>query len=196
MNAFESEIVPEAPGRPGPGRPGKRREQRLDAIDRTIVQALRANARISFTDLARTVGLSAPSVADRVKRLEQGGLITGYHAEVAAHALRPGVVALVGVEQASDGDQDEIGVALEQLPEIEDCYLVAGDDVFVLKVRVPDMPTLELTLAALRRIAGVARTHTTVVLSSKWEGRGDDLLLDLPAGPSSDAAVEGGGLVP
>jgi Lrp/AsnC family leucine-responsive transcriptional regulator len=149
----------------------RRREHQLDSVDRTIITALRANARIPYADLARLVGLSGPSVADRVKRLEQIGVITGYHAAVAPAALGLGVVAIVGIEQTDDGDQDEIGARLPDVEEIEDCWFVAGDEVFILKVRVADIDALEQTLGRLRRIPGVSRTHTTVVLSTRFEGR-------------------------
>ena len=149
----------------------RRRDQQLDAVDRTIITALRANARIPYADLARLVGLSGPSVADRVKRLEQTGVITGYYAAVAPAALGLGVVAIVGIEQTDDGDQDEIGARLPELEEIEDCWFVAGDESFILKVRVADIDALEKTLGRLRSIPGVSRTHTTVVLSTRFEGR-------------------------
>jgi Lrp/AsnC family transcriptional regulator, leucine-responsive regulatory protein len=151
--------------------PRRRGPQALDPTDRTILAALRANARIPYADLARTVGLSAPSVADRVKRLEQLGVITGYHASVSPTALGLGVVALVGVEQADDGEQDAIADALAEVPEVEDCWFVAGDESFVVKVRVGDVDGLEQLLGRLRRISGIARTRTTVVLSTRWEGR-------------------------
>jgi len=167
MNAFETESDQLPSAKPA----SRRREQRIDDTDKTIIAALRANARIPYADLARLVGLSGPSVADRVKRLEQLGVVTGYHATVAPAALGLGVVALVGIEQSGQGDQDEIAAALEPLREIEDCWFVAGDEVFLVKVRVADVEALEHTLGMLRRIPGVARTHTTVVLSTKWEGR-------------------------
>lgn len=154
------------------GSGGRRRgPQQLDAVDAVILQALRANARIPYADLARAVGLSAPSVADRVKRLEQLGVITGYHAAVAPAALGLGVVALVGIEQADDADQDQIAEALAGVSEVEDCWFVAGDESFVIKVRVADVDALENSLGRLRKIRGIARTRTTVVLSTRWEGR-------------------------
>lgn len=192
MNTFEPESVPAVNDTtvvPTVSRTGKRREHRVDATDRAILAALRANARIAYADLARSVGLSGPSVAERVKRLEQAGIVTGYHASLAPAALGPGFVALVSIEQSADGDQDDIAAALEQLPEVEDCWLVAGDEVYVVKVRVPDMPALEATLGAVRRIAGVERTHTTVVLSTKWEGR---VVLD-EADPEPGSAPGHGG---
>jgi len=152
-------------------RGSRRREQQLDAVDRAIIRALLANARIPYADLARLVGLSGPSVADRVKRLEQLGVITGYHAAVAPAAIGLGVVAIVGIEQSDDGDQDEIAARLPGLAEIEDCRFVAGDESFILKVRVADIDALEQTLGRLRGIPGVSRTHTTVVLSTRFENR-------------------------
>ena len=155
----------------GPAGRTRRGPQRLDTVDAAILAALRANARVPYADLARSVGLSGPSVADRVKRLEQLGVITGYHAAVAPIALGLGVSALVGIEQADDGDQDEIAAALAEVPEVEDCWFVAGDESFVIKVRVADVDALEQSLGRLRGIRGIARTRTTVVLSTRWEGR-------------------------
>ena len=150
---------------------GSRRREVLDAVDRTILTALRANARIPYSDLAKLVGLSGPSVADRVKRLEQIGVITGYHATVAPTALGLGVVAIVGIEQSDDADQDEIADDLGKLEEVEDCWFVAGDESFILKVRVADIDALEKSLGRLRKIPGISSTHTTVVLSTRFEGR-------------------------
>ena len=178
MSTFEFEVESGSAGLAGPtaaggsGRAGgRRRDQALDDVDRRLLLELRANARIAYADLARSVGLSGPSVADRVRRMEQLGIIRGYRTEWDLAALGLGVVALVSIEQSDYGDQDEIGAALVELPEIEDCWFVAGDESYVVKVRVPDIDALEGLLGRLRRIAGVGRTHTTVVLSTKWEGR-------------------------
>jgi Lrp/AsnC family leucine-responsive transcriptional regulator len=143
----------------------------VDQVDRALIRALRANARATFAELAREVGLSAPAVHDRVRRLEASGIVTGYHAAVAPVALGLGVSALVGIYQRDDAEQDEVAARLAEVPEIEDCWFVAGDEAFIVKVRVPDVDALEHSLAALRRIPGVARTRTTVVLSTRWEGR-------------------------
>ena len=143
----------------------------MDAIDRRLLDLLRANARLSYAELARQVGLSAPAVHERVGKLEAGGVITGYHAAVEPAALGLGVSALVGILQGDSGDSDQIFAALRGIPEIEDCWFVAGEETFVIKVRVADMPTLEQVIGALNRIRGVARTRTTVVLSTRFEGR-------------------------
>jgi len=143
----------------------------VDDIDRALIAALRRDARASWAELGRLVGLSGPSVTDRVSRLEQAGVIVGYHAAVDPAALGRSVAALVGVHLSDTSDQDQVAVALERLDEIEDCWFVAGDESFLVKARVADMTALEGTLSRLRKIRGVARTRTTVVLSTKWEGR-------------------------
>jgi len=143
----------------------------VDDLDRILIEELRANARATFAELGRAVGLSAPAAHDRVNKLETSGVITGYHAAVAPAALGLGVSALIGIMQTDSAEADDVAEELRGLPEVEDCWFVAGEESFVIKVRVPDVDALERTLGALRRIAGVARTRTTVVLSTRWEGR-------------------------
>jgi Lrp/AsnC family leucine-responsive transcriptional regulator len=143
----------------------------VDAVDRQLIAALRANARATYAELAKAVGLSAAAVHDRVRRLEAAGIVTGYHAAVTPAALGLGVSALVGIHQSDDAEQDELAARLAEVPVIEDCWFVAGEEAFVCKVRVPDVDALEHTLGVLRRIPGVGRTRTTVVLSTRWEGR-------------------------
>lgn len=151
----------------------------MDDTDRRLVDALRANARTSYADLGRLVGLSSPAVLERVRRLEAAGVITGYHAAVTPSAIGLGVTALVGIYQTDAAEQDDVAERLSAVPQIEDCWFVAGDESFIVKVRVRDVDALEHTLAALRRLPGVARTRTTVVLSTRWEGR---------IGPAADYA--------
>lgn len=143
----------------------------MDDVDRQLVEALRENARATYAELARLVRLSAPSVHERVRRLEEHGVITGYHAAIAPLALGLGVTALVSVYLTDSGEHDEVADALRAVAEVEDCWSVAGDEAFVVKVRVPDVDALEHTLGAIRRAHGIARTRTTVVLSTRWEGR-------------------------
>ena len=143
----------------------------MDDIDRMLVDALRSNERESYAELGRRVGLSPPAVHDRVARLEATGVITGYHAAVSPAAVGLGVGALVGIYLSDSAEQDEVAARLETVPQIEDCWLVAGEEAFVVKVRVADVDALEHLLGVLRRVPGVARTVTTVVLSTRWEGR-------------------------
>ncbi len=143
----------------------------MDEVDRRLIDALCGNARATYAELARRVGLSAPAVHERVAKLEAAGVITGYHASVTPAAVGLGVSALVGIQQSEGGDPARIAEALEAMPEIEDCWFVAGEETFVVKARVPDVSALEHVIAGLSRIRGVARTRTTVVLSTRFEGR-------------------------
>jgi Lrp/AsnC family leucine-responsive transcriptional regulator len=143
----------------------------VDEVDSRLIAELRGNARATFAELGRLVGLSAPSVHERVRRLEQSGVLTGYHANVDPIAIGLGVTALVGIHLSDAAEQEDVADALATVGEVEDCWSVAGEEAFVVKVRVPEVDALERLLGVLRRIPGVARTRTTVVLSTRWEGR-------------------------
>jgi Lrp/AsnC family leucine-responsive transcriptional regulator len=146
-------------------------ETTIDAVDRQLIDLLRANGRASYAELARRVGLSSPAVHERVGKLEAAGVIGGYRAVVDPAGLGLTVTALVGVQESDSVDETGIEDAMWDMPQVEDCWRVAGHEAYVLKVRVSDIPALEATISALNRIRGVARTSTTVVLSTKWEGR-------------------------
>ena len=143
----------------------------MDTVDRKIIAALRLNGRATYAELGRQVGLSPSAVHERVGKLESTGVITGYHAVVDPGAVGLGVTALIGIHPTDTADDEDVAAALGELPEVESCYAVAGDDAFVVKVRVATVDNLERTLGRLRGISGVARTRTTVVLSTRFEGR-------------------------
>jgi Lrp/AsnC family leucine-responsive transcriptional regulator len=143
----------------------------LDDIDRALLGALATDARRSYADLARQVGLSAPSVHERVRKLEREGVLRGSSADIEPKAIGLGVSALVGLQQREGAEADEIVASLREVPEIEDCRFVAGDEAFLVKVRVADLDDLDRTLRVLRHVPGVTRTRTTVVLSTSFEGR-------------------------
>jgi Lrp/AsnC family leucine-responsive transcriptional regulator len=143
----------------------------VDSVDRRIIAALRENGRATYAELGRQVGLSASAVHERVGKLEATGVITGYHAVVNPSLVGLGVTALIGIHPTDIADDDDVAAALGLLAEVESCYRVAGDESFVVKVRVATVDDLEHTLGRLRRIDGVARTRTTLVLSTRFEGR-------------------------
>jgi Lrp/AsnC family leucine-responsive transcriptional regulator len=143
----------------------------VDSVDRQLLDVLRANARATYAELARTVGLSAPAAHERVAKLEAAGVITGYHAAIAPEALGYAMNALIGVFLSDSADTDEITASLNAIPSVEDCWFVAGEETFVIKVRVEDVAGLERAIRDLNAIKGVARTRTTVVLSTKFEDR-------------------------
>jgi Lrp/AsnC family leucine-responsive transcriptional regulator len=110
-------------------------------------------------------------VHERVGKLESSGVITGYHAAVAPESLGYSMSALVGVFLSDTADEDEVAVGIAALPAIEDCWFVAGEESFVVKLRVPDIGGLEKAIRGLGKISGVSRTRSTVVLSTRFEGR-------------------------
>jgi Lrp/AsnC family leucine-responsive transcriptional regulator len=143
----------------------------VDATDHALLDMLRTNARATYAELARAVGLSAPAAHERVAKLEASGVITGYHAAIAPESLGQSMSALVGVFVTDSADTDRVTDTLAALAEVEDCWFVAGEETFVVKVRVPDVGGLEQAIRTINSLDGVSRTRTTVVLSTKFEGR-------------------------
>jgi Lrp/AsnC family transcriptional regulator, leucine-responsive regulatory protein len=143
----------------------------VDTTDRHIVDLLRENGRLSYAELARQIGLSAPAVHERVGKLEASGVIRGYRADVAPEAVGLGVTAMIGIVQDPSCEIDEVVAALSPLSEIESCYFLAGQESFLLKVRVGTIAELEQLIVRLNRTTGVASTRTTIALSTKWENR-------------------------
>jgi Lrp/AsnC family transcriptional regulator, leucine-responsive regulatory protein len=142
----------------------------VEEIDRAIVAALTADGRLSYTDLAERVGLSVSAAHQRVRRLEQRGVIKGYAAKIAHDALDLPLSAFVAIRPLDPSQPDDAPERLAALPEIESCYSVAGEDFYLLLVRVSGPPDLERLLQEIRRAANVT-TRTTVVLSIPYEGR-------------------------
>ncbi|MGH3655320.1 MAG: Lrp/AsnC family transcriptional regulator [Micromonosporaceae bacterium] len=142
----------------------------MEDIDQSIVAALIEDGRISYTDLAEKVGLSVSAVHQRVRRLEQRGVIRGYNARVDPEALGLPLTAFIAIRPIDPAAPDDAPERLGHLSQIESCYSVAGDDFYLLKVRVAGPVDLERLLQQIRSAANVA-TRTTVVLSTPYEGR-------------------------
>ena len=143
----------------------------MDSTDRQILDLLRTNARLSYAELGRQIGLSPPAVHDRVSKLESTGVILGYRTLVEPETVGLGVTALVGIVQTDSSEADDIADQLTTLPEVESCYYLAGQESFLCKVRVGTIAQLETLIGRLNRVPGVARTHSTIALSTKWENR-------------------------
>lgn len=142
----------------------------MEEIDRTIVGALTADGRLSFTELGRMTGLSTSAVHQRVRRLEQRGMITGYRAVVDTTAIGIGLTAFISIRPIDPSQPDDSPERLRDIDEIESCYSVAGEESYILKVRVPAPLQLEELLARIRAAANVS-TRTTIVLSTPYENR-------------------------
>lgn len=142
----------------------------MEDIDRQIVELLSRDGRMSFTDLGRSTGLSTSAVHQRVRRLEQRGVIRGYAAVVDAEAVGLPLTAFVSVTPLDPAAPDDVPDKLAPLPEIEACHSVAGDENYILKVRVSTPGDLEGLLARIRAAAAVS-TRTTIVLSTPYEAR-------------------------
>jgi Lrp/AsnC family transcriptional regulator, leucine-responsive regulatory protein len=142
----------------------------VEEIDRAIVAALTEVGRLSYTDLADTVGLSVSAVHQRVRRLEQRGVITGYAARVSHESLGLPLTAFVAIRPFDPSQPDDSPDRLSHLREVEACYSVAGEDSYLLLVRVQGPTALERLLQQIRSAANVT-TRTTVVLSIPYEYR-------------------------
>jgi Lrp/AsnC family transcriptional regulator, leucine-responsive regulatory protein len=142
----------------------------LDDRDLAILTALQADARSTFADIAKRAGLAPSSVHERVRKMEQTGVIRGYRAEVDAHALGLFVTALVSATPLDARQPDDLPDVLEEFSEVEECHSVAGAESYVLKVRTRTTSDLEDFLRRLREKAAV-QTRTTVVLSTAFEHR-------------------------
>ena len=125
---------------------------------------------MSFTDLGRSTGLSTSAVHQRVRRLEQRGVIRGYTVVVEPEAVGLSLTAFVSVTPLDPAAPDDVPDRLSGVAEIEACHSVAGEENYILKVRVDSPAALESLLAKLRSAAGVA-TRTTIVLSTPYEAR-------------------------
>ena len=142
----------------------------LDDLDRQLLRLLSADGRMSYADLARETGLSTSAVHQRVRRLEQRGAITGYAARVDPSTAGLPLSAFVSIQPIDPAAPDDAPERLRHLPAIEACHSVAGDESYILQVRVATPAELEQLLQDIRAAAGVS-TRTTVVLSTPWEGR-------------------------
>jgi Lrp/AsnC family leucine-responsive transcriptional regulator len=142
----------------------------LEAIDRAIARELAGDGRCSFTDLAERVGLSVSAVHQRVRRLEQRGVIRGYFARLDTGAVGLPMTALISLTPMDPAAPDDYPTRLAHIREIESCYSVAGEESYVLLVRVASPLALEELLRSIREAANVS-TRTTVVLSTPFEGR-------------------------
>ena len=142
----------------------------LDDLDSKILRLLERNGRISWSELGQSLQMSATSAAERVKRLEQKGIISGYTAQINYKAIAPYIMAFITV--TLDRPAVRFDQAIHQVSQILECYHIAGEGSYLLKTRCADIDELEkLVNYTIKEIPGVLKTVTTVVLSAtKGEG--------------------------
>jgi len=142
----------------------------VEETDRLILTLLATDGRMSYTDLGKATGLSTSAVHQRVKRLESRGLIRGYGATIDHEQVGLPLTAFVSIRPIDPSQPDDQPDLLKDIPEIESCWSVAGDESYILKVRVPTPLHLEDLLGRIRAAANVS-TRTTIVLSTPYENR-------------------------
>ena len=147
---------------------------RVEEIDRKILLLLADDGRMSFTDLARQTGLSVSATHQRVRRLERRGLIRGYAAVIDPADAGLPLTAFVSIKPFDLAAADDAPDRLAHLSAIEACHSVAGEENYILKVRVASPAALENLLSEIRASANVS-TQTTIVLSTPYENRPPDL---------------------
>lgn len=134
----------------------------LDAVDGKLLDLLVANARTSMAELARIVGLSAPTVAERIKRLEEAGVITGYSAQIAPSALGLPISAWLRIRPVP-GELDRVAKIVQSIPEITECDRITGEDCFLARAHLASIADLE---PIIDRIIPYAMTNTSIIQSS------------------------------
>jgi Lrp/AsnC family transcriptional regulator, leucine-responsive regulatory protein len=141
----------------------------LDAISWRLLESLQHNARLSFAELGRKVGLSTPAVAERIHRLEDAGVITGYHASLNVGKLGAPIRVLVRLTiPGGDLQISRTVTAIKELSEISRCHRITGDESFVIEANVVSVQHLE---AFIDRLSVFGATSTSTILSSPVERR-------------------------
>lgn len=156
----------------------------LDSIDGAILRTLAADARTSMSNLAKSVGLSAPSVAERVRRLEEAGVICGYAAVIDPIALGLPLAAYLRI-RPMPGQYNQVAEVLRRLPAVVECDRVTGEDCFVAKAHVRDVAELE---ALIDEIVPYAMTNTSIIQSSPVPRRLPPIT-DSPSEPNKNGFV-------
>lgn len=142
----------------------------LDPIDTHIVSALQANARTSNAELARDLDMAPSAILERIRKLEQRGVITGYEARLSPRALDLGLTAFLFVQADETNGAFDTAGALTAIPEVLEVHTVAGEDCYLLKLRARDTDDLSRILRErVKRIPHVRQTRTTIVLSTQKE---------------------------
>jgi Lrp/AsnC family transcriptional regulator, leucine-responsive regulatory protein len=142
--------------------------QQLDATNRRLIEALQEDARLSLAELGRRVGLTAPAVGERLARLEQTGVIRGYHADIDPRALGYDLSVVLRIRPAARMIA-KVAALAQDTPEVTECVRVTGEDCFVMRLHVRDVLHLE---ELIDRFVLYGQTTTSIVQSAPVPGRG------------------------
>lgn len=143
----------------------------LDGTNRRLLNELQAEARLTLAELGRRVGLSSPAVAERLQRLEQQGVIRGYHADIDPRALGYSLTAIVRVRPAP-GQLQNVAALAQQTPEVVECHRITGEDCYFMTAHVRDVTHLE---EVIDHFVALGQTTTSIMQSSPVRARGLDL---------------------
>ena len=138
-------------------------ERLLDETGWHILEALQANARLSFSELGQRVGLSSPAVAERVRRMEDAGIITGYRAEVNTAKIGYPITAIIRVSNSPGERCTRLTASTQAIPEVLECFRVTGGDSLIMKVMASSVEHLE---SLIDRISEHGQLTTSIVLST------------------------------
>lgn len=142
----------------------------IDEIDRQILNILQQNARTANAEIARQIDMAPSAVLERIRRLEARGVIQGYEARINPEALGLGVLAFVFVRSRDFAGEARTAELLAQIPEVLEAHHIAGEDCFLLKVRMPDAKALgRLLRDRIGSTGAVQSTRTTIVLETVRE---------------------------
>lgn len=139
----------------------------IDEMDAAILAHLTSNARVSVAELARKVEMSAPSVAERIKRMEEAGIITGYHIAISPGALGLSISVWFRIRPVP-GKMHQVGEIIQGIPEITECDRITGEDCFLARAHFESVEHLERTIDLL---VPYAMTNTSIIQSSPVEKR-------------------------
>ncbi|MGZ6273031.1 MAG: Lrp/AsnC family transcriptional regulator [Candidatus Limnocylindrales bacterium] len=145
--------------------------EKIDQTDAGILELLQRDGRESYSDVGESVGMSGPSVHERVKKLESRGVIRGYSAVVDPALLGYGVLAFIFIKQVPGTIATDMTGDFVAIDEIEECHHLAGEADYLLKVRATDTRHLERVLHAIQQVPHVFTTQTQMVFSSAFERR-------------------------
>jgi len=145
--------------------------EKIDAIDTQILHLLQTQGRIKRKDIAEAVGLSLPSVSERMRKLEERDVIAGYHAVVNAKRLHHDVTAFVRILSIGSDHYDTFVETLTSFDEVLELHSITGEGSHMVKLRTRNTAALEKLLARIQAIPGVRGTQTSIVLSSHKETR-------------------------